>query len=80
MVGGDRDNLIEIERDIPLVQYANADLQLYYKLTNYLLKAKKEDIEINFIDSHEKVLNYIKSPCNVINIDHHHDLGYNEDH
>lgn len=78
MVDGTIDNLIEIEKDIPLIQYANADLQTYYKLTNYLLKAKEKKIQIEFIDTHEKILNYIKKPCNLINIDHHHDLGYND--
>ena len=78
MVDGTIDNLIEIEKDIPLIQYANADLQTYYKLTNYLLKAKEKKIQIEFIDTHEKILNYIKEPCNLINIDHHHDLGYND--
>lgn len=60
MVDGTIDNLIEIEKDIPLTQYANADLQTYYKLTNYLLKAKEKKIQIEFIDTHEKILNYIK--------------------
>lgn len=78
MVEGEKDILPNIEKDIPLIQYSNADLKLYYQLTEYLLKMKKENIQIKFIDSHEKILDYVENPCNLINIDHHHDLGYNE--
>lgn len=76
-ISGEKDKINELERDIPLLHYANADLYLYYKLTNYLLNNKNK--EIIFIKSHEEILKHINTPCNLINIDHHHDLGYNEE-
>ena len=78
IIDGYIDKIQILEQEIPLLKYANADLELYKKLTEYLVQKKKEKIPIEFIDSHEQVLNYIKTPSVVINIDHHHDLGYNE--
>jgi len=77
-IQGDVDRMEEIEKGIPLLKYANADLELYQTLTNYLLKAKDNGSEFYFIDTHEKALNYITEPCALINIDHHHDLGYSK--
>ena len=74
---GDEDTFSEVEEEFPIIKYSNADLKLYEQLTNYILKAKHAGAEIEFISSHEEVLNYIDTPCQVINIDHHHDLGYN---
>lgn len=78
MITSNDDKMIPMQQMIPLINYANADLELYYKITNYLLNQKDKGTEIIFIDSHEEILNYIKSETNVINIDHHHDLGYND--
>lgn len=79
-VNGDDDNMWDIETDFPLLQYANADLELYYKLTNFLLKYKEKNIKFIFINSHDEILKYINSPSTMVNIDHHHDLGYEEYH
>lgn len=77
---GDKIDTSVLERITPLLFYVDADLILYNKLTEYIIfllkKINKENIV--FIDSHEKVLDYITEPVDVINIDHHHDLGYNE--
>ena len=69
--------MLNLEQEIPLIKYANPDLKLYEKITEYLLN-KINKIPIIFIDTHEEILKYINEPSVVINIDHHHDLGYNE--
>ena len=55
-----------------------ANLYLYEYLTNYILCCKKANVPIHFIDSHDEIIQYIKNYklINLINIDHHHDLGY----
>lgn len=75
-INGDIDNMRNITQQMPLLNYANADLELYKKLTNYLLKLKEQNVNFVFINSHEQILNEISNKCNLINIDHHHDLGY----
>ena len=58
----------------------NADLIIYNKLTNWLLdnipNLNKNDIY--FIESHEQIIDVLPKDNNIclINIDHHHDLGY----
>ena len=59
----------------------NADLTIYSKLTEWLLKwiPMINSSNIYFIESHEQIMNFIpqtKEEINLINIDHHHDLGY----
>lgn len=78
LVNGSEDALPVIEQDIPLIKYANADLNIFAKLTNYLYNIK-DKVDFIFIDSHEEIKNYIDKKVNVINIDHHHDLGYTDD-
>lgn len=58
----------------------NADLLIYTKLTEWLLQhfpTVGQD-NIYFIESHQEIVNFIpKDEENLlINIDHHHDLGY----
>lgn len=59
------------------------DFEHYKKLTLYLLEVikslKPEDIRISY--NHEDIKYLLKdlSNVNVINIDHHHDLGYDSD-
>lgn len=58
-----------------------ADLYIYDYLTRYIVRAAKNNTEIYFIDSHEKIVDIIKElpkdeAINLYNIDHHHDLGY----
>lgn len=78
-VFGIEDNIENVENDIPLLKYANADLNLYLKLTEYLIKAKNHGCQFKFINSHEDILNYCDNLDTIINIDHHHDLGYNDE-
>lgn len=62
--------------DNPLLKVCNADLEHYRRLTDWLIKNKKEN-NVIIIKSHERIVNYIDNPDDiVINIDHHHDLGY----
>ena len=54
----------------------------YEKLTTLIdVLSNKEDIPIYFIDNHDQVVKYTKDfeKFNLINIDHHHDLGYHKD-
>ena len=77
-------NLISTENYIDnieswnFVKYAPADLIIYNKLTNYLLTLIDSTTEIHFIENHDQILNYLEDndKYNLINIDHHHDLGY----
>ena len=69
--------------DLNTYEIANslhADYGIYFKLTSYLcnlLKKLKSD-QIVFVTGHDQVLNFIdkNEKYNIINIDHHHDLGY----
>lgn len=60
----------------------NADLTIYNKITNWLLNILPQinTDDVVFIESHEQIVDFIPSgmPCDLINIDHHHDLGYGE--
>jgi len=62
-----------------LLQFAKADLNIYRKITSYLLKICK-NTEIIFIENHDQVLDFLEDDekYDIINIDHHHDLGYGE--
>lgn len=56
-----------------------ADLELYQRLTNFILGFDKD--KIKFIYSHKEIVRFIKEKNEIIdlyNIDHHHDLGYGE--
>ena len=66
--------------DNPLLKVCNADLSIYRKLTTWFFKnLKNVDYEnIIFIKSHEQIVNYINKNDIIFNIDHHHDLGYDE--
>ena len=59
-----------------------ADLAIYQKLSEWLYYSVKNSqlLEIIFIESHDSIINYIpqgEKEINLINIDYHHDLGYN---
>ena len=64
--------------DEPLMQVCNADLIHYTRLTKWITKKARalNSENIVFIESHEQILNYINQDDTLINIDHHHDLGY----
>ena len=60
--------------------HMKADLQLYRKLTNFIMSFKSE--QITFIYSHADIiekLNKIEEPIDLYNIDYHHDIGYDDD-
>ena len=66
----------------PQLALSYADLKHYHKLTQYLLDILPEmdKAHIHFIQDHEKALKYIPlgEPIHLVNIDHHHDIGYGE--
>lgn len=65
----------------PHFQLLNADMIHYQKILNYLLRCiqflPKE--KIHFIDDHSYVCQFIHDKVDLINIDHHHDIGYTDD-
>lgn len=68
----------------PYIELATADLIHYQRLTNFFIndicnKIQKE--KIHFIENHGLTIKYIPKDenFNIINIDHHHDLGYQKD-
>lgn len=67
----------------PIMQNCQANLDTYNKISVWLYNTAKIISEDNivFIESHEQILNHI--PDNekffLINIDHHHDLGYDNE-
>lgn len=71
----------EILQTFPLLENVRFDINLYNKLTIFLKKifsnTKKENIF--FCKNHEDVINftYNNNFFDLINIDYHHDLGYN---
>ena len=67
--------------NIPFTQAFPADFIHYQRLTKWLLSQIKNlsANDIIFISSHGQILDYINSQDVIINIDHHHDLGYPTD-
>lgn len=56
-----------------------ADLELYQRLTNFILSFKSE--QIIFIYSHSDIVEYftdLEEPVDLINIDYHHDIIYDD--
>ena len=68
--------------EIPQIRTLSADLTLYSRLTEYILKIKKQisSQHIHFLLDHEDVSFFIQPEEEVIiyNIDHHHDCGYDQ--
>ena len=62
----------------PLLNNIRFDYRFYQDLTNLLiniyLNIPKENIY--FCANHEFITTLISEPVNIINIDHHHDIGY----
>lgn len=67
----------------PIYSFLTMDASYYRKLNEYLIKVapkvNKDNIFIAF--GHDKILNHLKKDetFNIVNIDHHHDLGYRPD-
>lgn len=57
-----------------------ADLELYEKLTSFLMEQYINKKEIIFMNSHDEMIKLTKNqgPFELVNIDHHHDLGYGD--
>lgn len=73
--------------EVEIFKFLFPNLDIYYKLTNYILFStsflKKEQIHI--IHSHDTAVKFIPEDLNdgekinIVNIDHHHDLGYDKE-
>ena len=65
-----------------LLKYVQFDGELYSRLTQIILRQTKriKKQNVHFITSHHRVIKYL--PLNdlieITNIDHHHDIQYNE--
>lgn len=73
----DKTRFTDLSNEYPFLKGAEADLFIYEYLTRYCINVigKKK---VHFIKSHEQVVPLLNSirDGNLINIDHHHDLGY----
>lgn len=70
-------------QEIPQIHTLTADLQLYQRLTEYLLKIKKQISikNVHFVENHEFISYFVypNEEITVYNIDHHHDCGYDKE-
>ena len=68
--------------DAGILEYCICDTSIYQKLTNYLISLTKNlsKEKIHIIRDHHHILNFLpeKETLQIFNIDHHHDIGYNE--
>lgn len=64
----------------PYMKLLIIDPEHYSKIFKYIIRCcqslSKE--QIHFIEDHGQAVRYITEPCDLINIDHHHDLGYDD--
>lgn len=58
-------------------QNLKVDFKIYSILTQMLLQLK-EKTQFHFITTHQQIVNLINEKTDIINIDHHHDLYYDE--
>lgn len=69
-------------KDYPFMQYCQADLILYKDITGMLLTMfqRLDKNQIRFVNSHESIVHCVEDidTFNLINIDHHHDIGYGD--
>lgn len=78
---GSNKKIDKIIKEYPSLEYClSADLYIYEYLTRFLVsmfpRLRRE--QINFIKSHEEIIKLVEKdePFHLLNIDHHHDLGY----
>ena len=71
----------ELKDKCGIYNHCKADMVHYARLTRLLMHAFKTipKENIHFIHNHDSVVNYVKEKVTLINIDHHHDLSYNQD-
>ena len=75
----------ELSKRFPYFGMAEADLYVYEYVTRYLtdiLMHIEDKDKIKFISTHELVYHICKKETekfNLVNIDHHHDINYNND-
>ena len=62
----------QVKREHPTVQL-DYDSKLLVDLGKVI---QKQECEIIFIDKHSEVVPYIKEPCDLTNVDFHHDIYY----
>lgn len=73
----------EMVKDYPFLESSfPANLYQYQFLTRLIVYWLGKRIPIKFINNHDEIIKIFKeykSPIDVINIDHHHDIGYDYD-
>lgn len=73
----------ELRIAIPFCDWLPNSNSIYAKLTGFLLNISNflNQNQIFFITSHEQIINYIDKNKEqyLVNIDHHHDIGYDHD-
>ena len=67
----------QLEQEFVHFQSCQADLSIYKLLTDFILNVESE--KIFFISSHKDILQFVNDSIDLINIDHHHDLGYSNE-
>ena len=77
-----KDSVDRLVKTMPLLGYVRFDAHAYRAIANILIEAKQligKD-NIHFIINHEEILQYLPKDkeFNLYNIDHHHDMGYEE--
>lgn len=77
-----KDSVDRLVKTMPLLGYVRFDAHAYRAIANILIEAKQligKD-NIHFIINHEEILRYLPKDeeFNLYNIDHHHDMGYEE--
>ena len=73
--------ITDLLNDFPYMKTMNGDLFLFEYITQFFLKALKTlpKEKIHFISSHEEICSLIKNEkVELINVDHHHDICYDE--
>lgn len=74
----------DLWEDYPYMKNGKADLYIYDYLNQFLYEAygnMKDLSKVYFIESHEEIVRFLKDckePIDLYNIDHHHDVGYDE--
>lgn len=75
-----RTNINQLSNTHPILSMARADLGIYQRLVDFLMKAV-DNVDISNIRvaaSHQDIMNIMMGECDITmySIDHHHDCGY----